>query len=327
MDILSCLPNELPLLIVSLLDLSSEFSLRFVAKKLEQIVLVFHKYNTHNKIALVKDIVLNKYIDLFKWSDLSTYIFRSSDRYKIEFYAHAASTGSFEILKYICENDLNQIENNTHDSTPSFTQSATLRVDYNDDILDSAVRGGHLEIVKYLREIQGVNYGIFTCSGAAYNGHLEVLKYLRTEFNGSICSWNEHTFSSAATTGRIDVLEWLYENKCPYHKWSCVNAIRYNRFDSLKWLREHGCKWDGETVKAAAEYGHVEILKYLRTKFNEDGLYFDANRCMRLAIIGNHLNILKYLRAEGYELSTDLLDTVTDYTHVDIIEWLHENGC
>ena len=54
-----------------------------------------------------------------------------------------------------------------------------------DDALNGAARGGHLELLKYLRE-KGCTWNERTCAAAAQEGHVHVLEYLRT--NG--CPWS-----------------------------------------------------------------------------------------------------------------------------------------
>ena len=49
----------------------------------------------------------------------------------------------------------------------------------------------------------------YTC--AAKGGHLEILKWLRS--NG--CPWGEFTSRYAARGGYLEIIEWLRENGCP----------------------------------------------------------------------------------------------------------------
>jgi hypothetical protein len=49
------------------------------------------------------------------------------------------------------------------------------------------------------------------CAVAARGGHLEVLKWLRA--NG--CQWNKGTVGEATRAGHDDVLQWALANGCP----------------------------------------------------------------------------------------------------------------
>jgi hypothetical protein len=46
---------------------------------------------------------------------------------------------------------------------------------------------------------------------AALNGHLEVVKYLRQLG----ISWNEQTCRNAAMKGHLELLIWVRANRCP----------------------------------------------------------------------------------------------------------------
>ena len=63
-----------------------------------------------------------------------------------------------------------------------------------------AAGGGHLEVLKWMRENGGA-LNELTCTYAAGKGHLEVLKWLREVQ----CPWNENTTTYAAKYGRLEV--------------------------------------------------------------------------------------------------------------------------
>ena len=75
----------------------------------------------------------------------------------------------------------------------------------------SACKGGHLEIMNWLRS-EGCGWDWKECAHAAAGGHMEALKWLR----GEGCPWNERTCNLAAGYGHLDVLRWAIENGCPY---------------------------------------------------------------------------------------------------------------
>ena len=52
-----------------------------------------------------------------------------------------------------------------------------------------------------------------TCPSATKGGHLEVLKWLRA--NG--CPWDKWTCAWAAGGGHLEVLQWAISNGCPYN--------------------------------------------------------------------------------------------------------------
>jgi len=60
----------------------------------------------------------------------------------------------------------------------------------------SAAEGGHLAVLRWLREI-GCPWDAHTCARAAQGGHLEVLKWARRHD----APWDESTFLAAAEAG------------------------------------------------------------------------------------------------------------------------------
>jgi hypothetical protein len=68
-----------------------------------------------------------------------------------------------------------------------------------DDIAD-VVWVGHLEVVKYLRQI-GISWDEETCTSAAAHGHLELLKWVRV----NQCPWDEEICAKAASNGHLEL--------------------------------------------------------------------------------------------------------------------------
>ena len=77
------------------------------------------------------------------------------------------------------------------------------------DIADVAWEG-HMEIVKYLRQL-GISWDEDTCAHAAVSGYLELLKWARLKK----CPWNEDTCSLAALNEHLELLKWARANQCP----------------------------------------------------------------------------------------------------------------
>ena len=158
-----------------------------------------------------------------------------------------------------------------------------------------------------------------TLSGAARGGHLELVKHLREKG----CEWNESTCTSAAQEGHVHVLEYLRTNDCPWNSEACLFAASGNQLDTLKWLREHGCPWDEEVTAAAAQNGHFEMLKWMR----EHGCPgWDAD-LFATAVTYGSLKVLTWLRENGCPWDEDATEFAAGCSHPVILKWLHENGC
>ena len=105
----------------------------------------------------------------------------------------------------------------------------------NCDIIVCAALNGHLEVVKYLRQLD-IPWDEDTFRYAALSGHLELLKWARA----NQCPWDEDTCSNAARNGHLELLKWARANQCPWDKWTCTNAAENDRLELLKWAK---VKW------------------------------------------------------------------------------------
>ena len=131
------------------------------------------------------------------------------------------------------------------------------------------------------------------CRGAAKGGHLELLKFLKS----SGCELKDHIHDSATIGGHLEVIKWLSKNGCPrslHTSSTCFNAAKYGHLEVLKWARENGCQWDRYTCHVAARNGFLEVLKWAR----KNGCPWDEITCVS-AIHGGHLDLLKWIRSAG----------------------------
>ena len=91
---------------------------------------------------------------------------------------------------------------------------------------------------------------VSACANAALGGHLEVLKYLREEVK---VPWDSRTASWAAENGHLHILEYLVERKFDeYVEYACEYAAKFGHLDCLKYLHETAkAPWDEEAVREA----------------------------------------------------------------------------
>ena len=126
-----------------------------------------------------------------------------------------------------------------------------------DNLCFYAAKGGHLEVLKWLRE-NGCPWDSCTCYSAAKGGHLEVLKWLRE--NG--CPWDSNTCAHAAQGGHLEVLKWARQNGCHWAEWTCLLAAEGGHLEVLKWARQEGCPWHECTCLLAAALRRFDVLKW-----------------------------------------------------------------
>ena len=66
---------------------------------------------------------------------------------------------------------------------------------------------------------------------------------------------------SAAIGGRLDVLQWLRAEGCPWSYSTCENAVGWGHVKVLRWARENGAPWNAATRdRAAAELEYTDDL-------------------------------------------------------------------
>jgi len=106
---------------------------------------------------------------------------------------------------------------------------------WNGWTIDAAAEQGNLEMVKYCVANE-CPIDTHTCSGAASGGHLEVLKYLREEVKAP---WDWETAAWAALNGHLHILEYFVERKYnEYNTDACKYAATNGHLDCLKYLHD-----------------------------------------------------------------------------------------
>ena len=185
------------------------------------------------------------------------------------------------------------------------------------DALRGAARGGHLELVKHLRE-KGCEWDEWTCAAAAQEGHVHVLEYLRT--NG--CPWDSHVCKWAAYGDQLDTLKWLREHGCPWNEEVTAVAAEMGDFEMLKWLHQHGCPWTAYTFGTAVIYGSLKILMWM----HENGCPWDQE-ATEFAAGDGHLEILKWLHENGCPISDEACSSAAETASWECLKFLVDNKC
>jgi len=211
-------------------------------------------------------------------------------------------------------------------------------------ILDSrthalAARGGHMEGLKYLREL-GRSRRAFswipTAAGSSQQLPLKVEDFVSSieslkwaESNGCPVL-DSRTLALAARGGCLEVIKYLRELGCSWSDCCAPQAAAGGQLQTLKWLKANGCPWDircsnydssSLTAGLAAQHGHVEILIWLR----ENGVEFDSWTCSRAAE-GNQLATLQWLRASGSPCDERTCTRAASHGHIAVLEYAIGQG-
>jgi hypothetical protein len=70
---------------------------------------------------------------------------------------------------------------------------------------------------------------------------------------------------AAAMHGNMDVLEFLYAQRCPMNEAACNTAAQDANVAVLAWLRKKGCRWTKRTATCAAMSRSLPTLKFCIT--------------------------------------------------------------
>jgi len=364
--ILTRLPNELLSIIVKLLGLSSNYSLRHVSKYLETLILKLHpefgpsrfdrlgldhSYRFNQVLFIVKNgIILDavKYTHLFKWliPDISKLPMRYIERYCTQ----AANDGNINVLKSVSDNIWSSLK--PHNMLIASIEGdhfdifnwivgkyyTTVNISWllNSNVSTAAGEYGRLNIIKLLHTYGSLTYGTFI--GAIHGGHLDILKWLHEYAEKYICKSGSAYMTNAARYGHFEMLRWLHTIGYSWNENICEAAAKNGHFEMLKWLHENGCDWNGASYVGAAgcsvEATGLEMIKYLY----ENGCPFDVddewklydspydNACT-VAAKGCNFEILRWFHQNGYPFDEHTFENAIVSGDFEILKWLHENGC
>lgn len=154
------------------------------------------------------------------------------------------------------------------------------------------------------------------CYSAALGGHIDILKLLKEKF----CRPHKISYFGAIESDRIEVIKWLHENECPWDYRTSAHAALHGKFEILKWLHDKKCPWDLRTSKASVIGGHLEILKWVY----ENGCDIYSSICADAAKSGQ-LEILKWAYENGFFIFPYTYSSAADCGHLEILKWLSLN--
>ncbi len=105
------------------------------------------------------------------------------------------------------------------------------------NICSAAAKRGDLRVIQAANS-KGCPYNVWTCDYAVRGGHLEILKWLHSEQR---CLWNASTCAYAAMFGHLEVLQWLRSEGCPWNSWTCSQHVFESHPHIYKWAVDNGC--------------------------------------------------------------------------------------
>lgn len=184
---------------------------------------------------------------------------------------------------------------------------------------------------------------------AAENGHVHVLEwaYSRNYYIGGeiacragrggqthVLDWvisrnyalDPHAVASEAVAcGHIGVLEWLKSHEYSYiiDYYAFHSAAHYGRLPVLKYLHYEGIVLHIETGYYAAGSRSIELIQWLISI----GFTPESSWIPRAIAWDVDIKTLDALLLLGCELTTDAYGAAIIFDRLDIMNWLHTNGC
>jgi hypothetical protein len=134
------------------------------------------------------------------------------------------------------------------------------------------------------------------------------------------------TFSYVAEFGNLEMLEWLYEKKCPWNSDTCTFAARAGQLDALKWLHERKCKLKEFGISTAAVVsGNLEMVEWL----DQQDIDFMRNILDVVAEEGNLEMMRWFLDHPPSDKSVygSAYETAALHGQLEILQCLHEKRC
>jgi ankyrin repeat protein len=194
-----------------------------------------------------------------------------------------------------------------------------LELELDEDVAYAAALKGRLGILQYFKTFGGV--WNFRATHAAVKGRkMDCLKFLFE----SGCEI-DHIVAMAAVQGRnMDCLKFLLASGCEINSMVMESAGHIGDLQIVKLLHQNGCVLDETFSYIAASHGHLDILKYFK---DHDGEWHPE--VTHGAITGRNLECLKFLHEScGQKLErSSSSDAAIFNGDVDILEYLHRNGC
>lgn len=196
-----------------------------------------------------------------------------------------------------------------------------------------AAENGWLDLLIWAR-FHNRKWNEYTLSRAAHNGHLEILKYayengLKKKFNSEICS-------HAAKNGHLEIIKWAHSIYCKWNRQSYINAIEFGQLDVLIWALKN-CSEGKDNIMLfenfsymnpkdlcgyAIHTGKLEIIKWLKMNgYNCKSLTYEY------VISCGEVEIMKWMIENGYKLNETLCNIAARYGYLEIIKLLKQNEC
>lgn len=227
------------------------------------------------------------------------------------------------------------------------------------NLLISALEGGRLEVLQFLKERNYLNRDQLTFNQneainiALRQGQLELIRYIHTYFHlckSNFQPLNKVTIRQIIKGGHLDIIQYLHQEvglaKFEFIPSALLEAAFYGQFEIFKYLVEsetenlaflrNQVSLSRDTIlPEAAIGGHLDIIRYVveeldlfREMTQQDR--FTLGQIIQRAAFSGHLGIIQYFHHRGvtaqlvYLEDTRILIGAAGRGHLEILSYLHQ---
>jgi hypothetical protein len=144
-----------------------------------------------------------------------------------------------------------------------------------------------------------LNNPTFLFWGAAENGHVNVLEWAHSN---NLEWFSSGLVAAAASKGQVNILNFIF-NKEP-------SALS----DIMDYIPRYACR-----------NGQIDVLEW----FKQKGLLpnkKDGENCMNDAVEDGHINALDWMWENGYQPSSETVDSAANCGRIDVLQWAQDKG-
>lgn len=181
--------------------------------------------------------------------------------------------------------------------------------------LGFAIKAGKFECLHVFMEF---NYNWPRDTGYIFAklGRIDLLDYAYN--NGLHMNWRD--FSGACENDSIACMKYLHERNCPMIDSVLVLALRHKTFEHVKYLCEIGIPVNNETIMCHAVLGKPEYLEYI---MQHGGQWFPG----MYRYVSRNLKRIKLLHKLGCPWDIESCRAIAIDGKLKNLMYAHENGC
>jgi hypothetical protein len=123
--------------------------------------------------------------------------------------------------------------------------------------------------------------------------------------------------------GSLPVMQWAYEQGCPFGPDFCPTAAGRGHLEMLRWgYDELGFELDPWIFRGPAQCGHIEVLKFLR----DHGCDFPQYDLLACAAMGGQIEVLEWCLENGCVPHVDHCAHAASYGRFQALVWMRSKG-